>query len=328
MLSRRALPLLILTLAAVLASLSAGGGVWCAFSAKQSNAGNSFAAASDFRAPTSSDREIGKASGGVGGYIRPGGTYNLYAQVADTGSPASGVSTVTANLSSITSGQTAASLSSGSFSFESVSYNRRSSTLTAGSGLSSGTYSYTLTLTDAAGNSKTESGYTVTVDGTAPTASGIQTANKSSIAGRPEQGDTVTFTFSEPPEPNSILSGWSGSSTGITVRIDNNAASSGNDRLQVYNDANSATLPFGSVDLGRTDYVSSSRTFGASGSDSTMVLSGSAITVTLGTQSGSGTTAAGSGALTWSPSTTATDRAGNAMSSTSRTESGTSDKDF
>lgn len=48
----------------------------------------------------------------VGGFIRPGGTYNLYAQVADTGSPASGGSTVTANLSSIASGQTAASLSS------------------------------------------------------------------------------------------------------------------------------------------------------------------------------------------------------------------------
>lgn len=320
MLSRRALPLLVLTLAAVLASLSAGGGVWCAFSAKQSNAGNTFAAASDFRAPTTSDRAIGKTQGGVAGFIRPGGTYNLYAQAADTGSPASGVSTVTANLSSITSGQTAASLSSGSFSFDDVSYNRRGITLTAASGLSNGTYSYTLTLTDAAGNSKAESGYTVTVDGTAPTASAIQTANKSGgTAGRPEAGDVVTFTYSETIDPLADTTGLTG-----VVRIDNNATGGGNDRLQVWDSANSSQLPLGSVDLGRSDYVSSSRTY----TSSPITLSNAVVTVKLGTASGVGTTAAGNGSLSWTPSNGLVDRAGNAVSTTTRTESGTSDKDF
>jgi hypothetical protein len=324
MASRRSAVALSLVFVALLASLSAGGGVWCSFSSKPSNAGNTITAAADFRAPTSSDRELGKALGGIGGFIRPGGTYNLYAQTADTGNPASGVSTVTGNLSSITSGQTAAALAAGSFSFEAASYNRRSATLTAGSSLANGTYAYTLTLTDTAGNTKTESGYTVTVDGTAPTASSIQTTNKTgNVAGRPDVGDTVIFTFSEPVDPLAEVT-----STSAVVRIDNNAAASGNDRLTVYDAANSTILPLGSVDLGRNDYVTTSRTFGATGTASTAVLSGSTITVTLGTQSGAGTTAAGSGSLVWTPSNSLVDRAGNPMSTTARTETGSADKEF
>lgn len=330
MASRSGGVLLALALLALLASFLAGGGVWCAFASKATDSGNTFASAADWKAPTTSARAIGKAEGGVAGFVRPGGTYNVYAQATDTGNPASGVSSVTANVSAITSGQTAASLSSGSFSFAGVSYNRRTATaLTVSSGLANGTYEYTLKLTDAAGNTTTESGYTVTVDGTAPTASDIQTTNKSgNTAGRPDQGDTVVFTFSEPPDPNSILSEWSGASTPVVVHIDDNAAASGNDQLAVFNSANKTQLALGSVDLGRKDYVGASRTFGASGTASTMVLSGSAITVTLGTQSGAGTTAESTGTMVWSPSTSATDRAGNAMSATARNETGSADKDF
>jgi hypothetical protein len=326
---RSAPALLALGLLALLGSAVAGRGVWCAFSSKATDSGDTFVAAADWKGPTSSARAIGRVGGDVAAFVRPGGTYNVYAQASDTGNPASGVSSVTANVSAITSGQTAASLSSGSFSFGGVSYNRRTATLTAGSGLSDKTYEYTLKLTDSAGNTTTETGYTVTVDGTAPTATDIQTTNKSGgTAGLPELGDKIVFTFSEPPEPSSILSEWSGASTSVVVHIDDNAAASGNDQLTVFNSTNKTQLALGSVDLGRTDYVSASRTFGASGTASTMVLSGSAITVTLGTQSGAGTTAAGTGTMVWSPSTTATDRAGNAMSATTRNETGSADKDF
>jgi hypothetical protein len=321
---RRSLVPLLLVFAALLTSLCAGGGVWCSFGSKQANAANTITADTDFRAPTSSDREIGKTLGGIGGFVKPSATYNVYAQATDTGKPASGTSTVTANVSSISSGQTAAALSSGTFTFDTGSYNRRSANLTVGSGLANGTYSYSLTLTDVSGNVKTESGYTVTVDGTAPTASTISTTNKSgSIAGRPELGDTVVFTFSEPPDPLTDVT-----STDAVVRIDNNATAGGNDRLQVWDAPNTTILPIGSVDLGRNDYVTTSRTFGAAGTASTAVLSGSAITVTLGTQSGAGTTAAGTGSLSWTPSSSLVDRAGNAMSTTARTETGTADKDF
>ena len=59
-----------------------------------------------------------------------------------------------------------------------------------------------------------------------------------------------------------------------------------------------------------------------------MVLNGSAITVTLGTPSTTAGTAATTGTMTWTPSTTVTDAAGNAVSSNTVNESGNADKDF
>ncbi len=328
MASRSAAAVLALALLALLVSFVAGAGVWCAFASKSTDAGNTFASAADWKGPTTSARAVGRVEGGTAGFVRPGGTYNVYAQASDTGNPASGISSVTADVSSISSGQTAAALAAETESFGGISYNRRSATLTVDAKHAEGTFKYSITLTDAAKNSKTESEYQVTVDGSAPSAADVQTTNKSGgTAGLPEQGDKVVFTFSEPPEPSSILSGWSGSSTSVVVHIDDNAAASGNDQLTVFSSA-SKQLPLGSVDLGRADYVGASRTFGASGTASTMVLSGSAITVTLGTQSGAGTTAASTGTMVWSPSTTATDRAGNPMSATTRKETGSADKDF
>ena len=319
---------IVLALAALLVSLIAATVVWAKFSAQTANAGSTITAAADFRAPKTSARTVGKAQGGKAGYIKQGGTYNVYANATDTGNPASGISSVTVNASSFDTGVTATALAAGSFTFDAIGYNRATATLTANTPLAAGTYSYSLTLTDSAGNTATESGYTVTVDNTAPTATGVQTANGGSIAGRPEQNDTVTLTFSEPPEPNSILSGWTGASTGVTVRIDNNTAPSGNDQLSIYDAANTTQLPLGTIDLGRTDYVRRARTFGASGTASAMVLSASTITVTLGTQSGNGRTAAATGTMVWSPSATATDWAANAMSTATTTESGTADKEF
>ena len=77
-------------------------------------------------------RRSPRPTGGVGGFIKKGGTYYVYANVTDTGNPASGVSTVNANVSAITSGSTAATLTAGTFTVDGVSYNRRSASLTAG----------------------------------------------------------------------------------------------------------------------------------------------------------------------------------------------------
>jgi hypothetical protein len=167
----------------------------------------------------------------------------------------------------------------------------------------------------------------VTVDNTAPTASGVQTTNVSGgTAGKPEAGDSISLTFSEPIDPESILSGWTGAATNVVLRIDNNTPT--NDRVAIYNATNTVQLALGTVNLGRADYVGTSRTFGVSGTPSSMVMSGSTITVTLGTASGTTSTAAGSGTMIWTPSASAYDRAGNAASSATATESGTADRDF
>jgi hypothetical protein len=299
--------------------------VWGNFTGKAPDAGNSITAAADFRAPTVSGSAIGKTTGGVVGQIKKGGTYYVYANAGDTGNPASGVSTVTANVNSITSGTTAAPLTAGSFTAGGVSYGYRSAALTAGTGLTAGSYSYTLTSTDTAGNSKTQSGYSVTVDNTVPTGTDVQTVN-GGTSGLAEAGDKVVFSFSKAIDPNSVLAGWNSGSTNVVVRLTN--AGSSNDTVTVFNSTNTTQLPLGSVNLGRADYTGASITFGATGTASSMVMSGTTITITLGTQSAAATTAAGTGTMSWTPSASATDAAGNGVSTTAMPESGTVDLDF
>lgn len=301
--------------------------VWGNFTASAPNAGNSITAATDFRAPTVGASVLTKTAGGTVGQIKKGGTYYVYANVSDTGNPASGVASVTANVSSITSGSTAVALSAGSFTAGGVSYGYRSASLTAGSSLAAGSYTYSLTSTDSAGNSATQSGYSVVVDNTAPAGTDVQTANGGTANGLAEAGDKISFSFSKAIDPNSILAGWSGSATSVVVRL-NNGSGSNNDTVTIYNAANSTQLPLGSVNLGRTDYTSANITFGATGTASSMAMSGNTVTVTLGTQSAAATTAAGTGTLSWTPSASATDPAGNATATTAVTESGTADKDF
>lgn len=309
------------------AATTARQSVWGNFSSAGADAGNSITAATDFRAPTASASVIGKTAGGLTGSIKKAGTYYVYANVSDTGNPASGIATVTTNVNSITSGSTAVALVAGSYTAGGTSYNYRSASLTAGSSLAAGSYSYSLTLTDAAGNSATQSGFSVTVDNTAPSGTDVQIVNGGATSGLAEAGDKVTFTFSKAIDPNSILAGWSSGTTNVVVRL-NNGSGSGNDTVTIFNSTNTTQLPLGSVNLGRTDYTGANLTFGATGTASSMTMSGSTVTIVLGTQSAAATTAASTGTMTWTPSATATDAAGNAVSTTTVTESGAADKEF
>lgn len=277
--------------------------------------------------PAVSAAAIAKSAGGVSGAIKHGGTYYVYANVTGSGTPPAGLGSLSADVGAITSGQRAAALSAGSYTVDGQSYDYRSAQLTAKSTLAAGTSSFTVKLTDSAGTATTSS-YSVTVDNTVPRASNIQTANGSGgTAGKPEQGDTVTFTFSEPIDPDTVLSGWDGSAQQVVVAISDGGASA-DDELYVLNASTLTPLPLGVVNLGRKDYVSRATGFGQSGTASTMVLSGSTITVTLGAPSSTAGTAAGTGTLTWAPSSSVTDRAGNAMSATTVNETGAADKDF
>ena len=100
--------------------------------------GGSTASASilvDTVAPSVTAAAIAKTQGGTAGFIKQGGTYYVYANVTDGGS---GVATATANVSTVTTGQTAAALSSGSFTVGGVTYNYRSAQLTANATLTAG----------------------------------------------------------------------------------------------------------------------------------------------------------------------------------------------
>jgi hypothetical protein len=187
--------------------------------------------------------------------------------------------------------------------------------------LTDGGYDLQAIATDLAGNTTTSALVSNRViDNTAPTGLDVQTANAAGgTAGKPETGDTLTYTFSEPMLPGSVLSGWTGAATPVVVRITN-----GNpDVITVYNSTNTTQLALGSVSSGKK-YVTATTTFTAS----TMILTGTTITLTLGTPSGSTSTANGTTTLQWTTSTAATDRAGNPLTAATVLETGTADLDF
>lgn len=298
-----------------------------AFVASSSDPSNALSANSDWSVPVASASAIARTTAGATGSIKAGASYYVYATAGDTGNPASGVASVTANVTSLTSGASSVALAAGSYTVGATTYAYRSAAQTAKSSLAAGSYAYTLTLADAASNSGTQSGFAVTVDATAPSAADVQTVNAAGgTAGKPEAGDQIILTFSEPIDPSSILAGWTGAATSVVVRITEGGA--GNDALTVRNTTNSAQLPLGSVNLARIDFVTATRDFGATSTAATMTQSSNAITLTLGTPSGAAGTAAGAAAMIWTPVATATDVAGNAATTTARTETGTADLDF
>src|SRR5437868_2983990 len=73
----------------------------------------SASAASDFVPPTvtaGTGSVIARVNANKPGYIQQGQQYVVYANVSDTGNPASGVQTVTANLGTVTTGATSVAL--------------------------------------------------------------------------------------------------------------------------------------------------------------------------------------------------------------------------
>ncbi len=273
-------------------------------------------AVSDFLAPTVSASTIAKSQGGLDGTIRAGGTYYVYANVTDSGDPASGIASVKANVSSITTGQTAAVLSTsgGPYAVDGVTYAYRSALLTASSSLGSKTYK--LTLADSAGNSAESQSFSVTVaENTTFKGSAIETDNASGgTEGKPEKGDTISFTYNKAPDPYSIVSGWNGSGTkSVTVSIGDGSS---NDTLAV----SGATI--GSVAL-KGDFTDSK---GATFAGSSMSLSGTTVTIVLGTASGTVKTETGKGKAVWTPSSSNFDLVGNACSTA--TVTGANQKQF
>lgn len=294
------------------------GGTFGSFAGQTAASANVITAMPDFRGPTISAVAIGQTTGSTTGFITTGGAYRVYADVTDVGTPPSGTASVTANVANITGGQTAAPLTAGSYTAGGVTYNYRSAALTAAA-LPNGVLSFSVTATDAASNVSAADG-SVTVDNTAPAPTDISASG--GVASRPEVGDVLTLTTSEPLDPSRILTNWDGSATTVQVRLLNQG---GGDRLEVRDSSGVTLLPFGTINLGRTDYVTATVTFSAA----TMTQSSTSITIVLGgTVTGTAGTAAGTGTMTWTPSVTLTDRAGNPIATSPFNEPAPLDRDF
>ena len=131
------------------------------------------------------------------------------------------------------------------------------------------------------------------------------TAKKIDTAG----GDTLVYIFSEPMDPASIQAGWSGASTTVNPSI-------------VGGDTITVAAALGSVSTGTAGYVQSG--FTVTCSTTTMVMSGSTVTLNLNNCLPTARLKFGTATETfvWMPSASATDQAGNPMSTTLRNEVG------
>lgn len=286
-------------------------------------------AGDDTTPPIVSTVAVGLAEGTSSGWIRPSGSYRVFASADDDGPGTSGLASVRADVSAIVGAGSWVDLAPGGpWSIAGETFGWRSPAFVASSNLAEATErTFTVTATDGAGNSGSRGGKT-TVDTTAPTGLDIQTV-PAGTTGRADAGDRIVFTFSEAVDPASLLPGWTGGSAAtVTVRIADGGT--GADVLTVWDAANTSAVALGSVVLDRTDYVSAAVIFGTGSAPSTMTISGATVTVTLGPGSPSSRTVSGTGGgtMVWTPSAGATDRAGNACSSAPRSESGARDREF
>jgi chitinase len=164
------------------------------------------------------------------------------------------------------------------------------------------------------------------IDNTGGKGLDIQTTN-GGTAGRIDAGDTMVYTFSEQMDLSSIYAGWTGTATSGTLRIKGGFFTS--DSAEINSPSN---VRLGSVEL-NADFALwlIDSTADVSITASTVTIDGVARTVVTVRVLGTATNAQRSttpATMTWNPSTSVLDLAGNATSSADVNESGPEDVDF
>lgn len=321
--SRPARGLAVLTLLGL--ALQVSGATEAAFTVTTGTPAMSLSSAPDWKPPIISGAVVVKSEGGVPGFIRQGGSYQVYAAVADDPSsrPASNVGKVVVGVTGLPPINLAATAQGGAYTHQTPV--RTEAYAPAGS------YSAWIQATDLATPPNTSGQYPlgVVVDNNAPTPSAVTITN-GGTARRADAGDTVTFSWGEVVDPHSVVAGWTGGAMAVTVRITHSTALGG-DLFTVWDAADTTQLPLGQILLGG-DYVSTSMTFGTSGTPSrlTWAAAGTSFSVVLGRASSpsAASTSTTGATTTWTPNTTVFDRAGNRSPATAVVEPGIADRDF
>lgn len=197
-----------------------------------------------------------------------------------------------------------------------------------------GLYDLRAIVTDRAGRTTTSAVVADRrVDNTAPRASDVQTTN-GNVSGRPDTGDTMSYTYTEQMDLGSISSGWDGSAVAVSLRLrDGRVLGLGgnDDTVDVLRGGSPVNL--GAVNL-RQDYIANWGTaqINATMTASTTTVNGvtaTRVTITVGTlASGAVRTVSSASAMTWAPSGLATDLGGLATNTAAVFESGVSDRQF
>lgn len=252
------------------------------FSDTTGTSGNTISAAANWTPPTISAVTVQKTQGGVADKIRGDGTFHVYANVANVGS-----GSVTGSVTTIAT-TASTTLASGSWTVAGTSYNYRSPQLTAKNTLSNTNYNITITANDGVNTPVT---FTDSVNAisssTVHNPTNFTTTNVGT-SGKATTGDKMTFTFSNAPDPESLFAGWDGTTRTVNVQLSDGGVfgwSSSTQDVVGITDANGDVTALGYVVLGG-NYANygKSVTF----PNSTMVVTGNAYVVTLGTPSVSG----------------------------------------
>ncbi len=202
-----------------------------------------------------------------------------------------------------------------------------------------GGYDFRAIMTTTAGGTVTSA--TVAnrvIDNTLVRGFDVDGINGGSTVGLIENGDRLLLTFSEQMRASTLIPGWTGTGPAtVYVRLRDGGLVGGSgsqDVLQMTADA-AGLVPtgLGTVNL-KGDYVTknSTVTFLSTATLSTVTAGGqpaSLVSIVLGAGVGSGVRKVSSNiTMTWSPSATAQDLAGNASSTSAVTESGPQDPNF
>ncbi len=305
------------------------------FKESAGTAGNSIVADPDWVAPPVDQAHVIKSQGGKAGYVRPGGSYYLCADIgADSGNPASGLRDVTTDLTRLTNGllgTVLGALGAGPPCSASV-FDVVTGPHTVKAGAVSGTVG--ITTRDNDGNTRTATP-SVTVDGAAPAGTtSFFTTNAGATAGKAETNDFLTFTYGEPIDPHSVIAGWDGTQrSDVFARI---IQAGNNDSMDFWRQTGpttylqipvTATTGTPYMSLGG-NYVTGTVTFSAS----KLEVSGNNLIVRLGTPDAPGNVntlaANATSTMTWRTSSALFDWAGNLAAAQTLTEAAPADKEF
>lgn len=194
----------------------------------------------------------------------------------------------------------------------------------------SGSYELRAVMTQTGGGTVTSATVTVSVDNNPLKAFDVQGFN-GGVVGRVDAGDTLVLTYSALVDPNTVKSGWNGTSTAVSVDLKDTKVSGGaiaGDRFELGSGlgqvATTADVISKSKSTSFTGSTMTATTVNVSGTNVTV------ITITLGDAANasvlkSSTTTA---TLTWSPTATVRSMAGIACSTMPVSESGSADRDF
>ncbi len=181
------------------------------------------------------------------------------------------------------------------------------------------TASVTVTVTDTAGATDSQA-LSLAVNVVPFTVTNVMLAPGNGQVGL---DDTVTITYNKAIAVATMCSVWSGDTTDqhingdnqVTVTVNNNAGSTGNDTLTVT--STTCTLRFGTIDLGSPSWVTATRTFKGTKTNMSVVgydASAFTLVVTLGSPSGATATGIPAQTIVYTPNPALTDTFANAIS--------------